>query len=138
MRLVLCAPAWLGLWPRSVVSTRACQMAWLSKKCCEKVVLVCRSHSQKVLWMVFAGLFVCFWFFVCYCFFCHHHTSPPHPRCSFVPGSIRNGLSEAVLPLEPCLRSAERGMALMCVHCRVCVGSPLPAKALYKVMLWVS
>lgn len=35
--------------------------------------------------------------------FCHHHTSPPHPRCSFVPGSISNGLSEAVLPLEPCL-----------------------------------
>lgn len=51
-----------------VLSVPEHQTAWLSKKCCEKVVLVCRSHSQKVLWMVFAGLFVCFWFFVCFCF----------------------------------------------------------------------
>lgn len=63
VRLFLCVPAWLGLWPRSVVSIRARRTAWLSKKRYEEVVLVCKSHSQKALLMIFAGLFVCFCLF---------------------------------------------------------------------------
>lgn len=37
---------------------------------------------------------------------------------------------EAFMPLEPQLVSAELGMTPKCVHWVVCMGSPLPVKAL--------